>query len=101
MGVSRSGPTRHVKIVHPRLRLYLLEGRLRITHKLRLRRAARGSGEHRRETLRSREACRMVSKSGASSGVKTRRRRQPQGRYVKPPFGWIVLVRRGTVQRVV
>ena len=39
-----------------------------ITNKLRLRRAARGSGEHRRMTLRSLEACVRVSKSAASSG---------------------------------
>ena len=43
--------------------------RLHITNELRLRRATRGSGEHRRKALRSLEACRIVSKSIASSSV--------------------------------
>jgi len=42
-------------------------GQLQITNKLRLRRAARGSGEHRRKTLAGRKACRIASKRVASS----------------------------------
>jgi hypothetical protein len=49
--------------------------RHQITNKLRLRCAARSSGEHRRMTLRSLEACRVVSKNAASTGFRARRRR--------------------------
>lgn len=47
---------------------------LQLINELRLRRAWRGSGEHRRRTLRGLRACLIVSESGASSGAGTRRR---------------------------
>jgi hypothetical protein len=60
--------------------------RRQLTNKLRLRRAWRGSGEHRRKTLRGREACRVASKGGASSGARARRRRNFRTLYDIGPF---------------
>jgi len=55
----------------------------------------RGSGEHRRKTLWGREACRIVSKNGASSGVRTRRRRNFR---TLADTGTIEVARRGVLR---